>query len=287
MKHLIYILICAITLWALACCSNDEPDFPVDNKWENHTPLNKNDSIAITALLKNLKAEESWELPESIDIHDYRNWKTFSKVNFHTIKDEINNEIRVTGIFIPNYCRLPLYFQLPKEISMMDSLKMFSIISYIGPICQIQKEIFDCPLEYLELSGATFWGSIPPEIKKLSGTLKELRIYDTQITEIPEEIATLQNLTIPARLTSNKLSGKVPLFFRELPYGANLDDNNFTEMDWRFFTEDIGVVPSLRENLMCGKIPEDLFGTKRFSANKYKIFNQKGSLGWINEDDAY
>lgn len=256
MKQLLYILISIITLCAFVCCSDkDELEVPggtTDNKWENHIPLNKNDSIAISVLFKNLEIEDTWALENSIDVYDYHNWDSTNFTFYMKIltkHDEVNNEMRIYGISVYPTCVIPFHFQIPKEISLMDSLTLFSIVGQnANADVQIPKEIFDCPLEYFEISGKIFSGSIPTEIKKVSSTLKELRIYYTYISGFPEELAGLQNLTKPALFTNNNIAGKVPLFFRELPYGAILDDNNYSEMDWRYFTEDIGVVPYIRNN---------------------------------------
>lgn len=81
-------------------------------------------------------------------------------------------------------------------------------------------------------------------------------------------------------LFSNKFTGKVPLYLRDID--INLSDNLFTEIDWDFFREDTGYVPELSDNQLSGLIPEDVLDTERWKRWKLKLGNQKQGYGFNN-----
>lgn len=55
-------------------------------------------------------------------------------------------------------------------------------------------------------------------------------------------------------------------------------------MDWRYFTEDVGYVPMLRQNCLSGDIPKEVLETERFKKFRWNLIDQQGNFGY---DDKY
>lgn len=275
MKKILTLL--SACLLVCACNNNDEPAGPAE-------PLmNKQDSLAIVAFYHSMKCAE-WKGGFHWDLKDTDTWGGLT-VEY----DAEKNEYRVVRIEVPeaeDY--LPDGYSLPAELGNLTKLRDLIVWGDSRMIGEIPKEIFNCPLECLYISAKGdneeqkgLSGSIPKEIGKVAGTLKWLQIANTNIGgEIPEEIGLLQGLRTTLYLQDNEFTGKVPLVFRELPVGIYLAYNDFTEMDWRYFTEDIGNVPILDENCLSGEIPEEVLATERWKKLCYRVQYQREGYGY-------
>ena len=277
MKKILTLL--SACLLFFACNNNDEPAGPAE-------PLmNKQDSLAIVAFYHSMKCAE-WKGGFHWDLKDTDTWGGLT-VEY----DAEKNEYRVVKIEVPvaeEY--LPEGYSLPAELGDLTALRELYVWGDHRMAGGIPPEIFNCPLEVLWLVGRYgksdpypkgFNGTIPKEIGKVGKTLKWLCISNTNIGgDIPEEITALQNLEGYADLSSNEFTGKVPLCLRELPHGAYLGFNNYTEMDWRYFTEDIGVIPEMWMNCLSGTIPDEVLNTQRWEDYNLKIYNQRDGYGY-------
>lgn len=271
MKKLFYLLL----LGLLVGCSND--DEPVVPSGPARPPINKQDSLAIVAYYHAMKCAE-WKEPFHWDITDYETWGTIVGT-----LDKEKNEYRVTEIYVSDPSYLPAGYSLPPELGTLSCLKSVIIWGDERAAGEIPKEIFNCPLRYLCIIGKGFSGTIPKEIGKVSETLEWLEISNTSIGgEIPDEIGSLHKLDAQLLLVDNNFSGKVPLCFRDLKVVTNLLSNNFTEMDWRYFTEDIGYVPHLPNNRLSGKIPSEVLETERWERYKHELGPQQQGYGFDN-----
>lgn len=271
MKKLFYLLL----LGLLVGCSND--DEPVVPSGPARPPINKQDSLAIVAYYHAMKCAE-WKEPFHWDITDYETWGTIVGT-----LDKEKNEYRVTEIYVSDPSYLPAGYSLPPELGTLSYLESVIIFGDERAVGGIPKEVFNCPLRYLCIIGKGFSGTIPKEIGKVSETLEWLEISNTSIGgEIPDEIGSLHKLDAQLLLVDNNFSGKVPLCFRDLKVVTNLLSNNFTEMDWRYFTEDIGYVPHLPNNRLSGKIPSEVLETERWERYKHELGPQQQGYGFDN-----
>ena len=277
MKRLLYLF--SVCLLLVACSKDDVPG----DEGSARPRMNVQDSLAIVAFYHSMKCGE-WKEPYHWDLKDYTTWGGIT-VTF----DPEMNELRVTEIqtpFAEDY--LPDGYSLPAELGNLSWLRYLVVFGDSRAQGGIPPEIFNCPLEYLHIEGKAngeirkgFYGTIPKEIGKVAETLKWLIIQNTNIGgEIPEEIGALHKLSGGSNLSANEFRGKVPLCFRELPTGIWLTDNYFTEMDWRYFTEDIGYVPELGGNCLSGEIPEEVFATERWKKYRRRIESQRSGYGY-------
>lgn len=280
MRFLLYLLTACFLL--TAC---DKEDAPVNIDNEPARPrMNIQDSLAIVAFYHSMKCAE-WKEPFHWDLTDYTTWGGITAA-----LDPETNEYRVTEIETPFDSKyyLPAGYSLPAELGNLTCLRYLIVWGDSRAQGGIPPEIFNCPLEYLHIEGRAngeknkgFYGTIPKEIGKAGDTMKWMFIVNTNIGgEIPDEIASLQHLRAPLYLYGNEFTGKVPLYFREVPTGTWLSDNYFTEMDWRYFTEDIGYVPELDNNCLFGEIPEEVLITERWKKNCSKLDSQRTGYGY-------
>lgn len=235
--------------------------------------FNRQDSLVAVACYESFKIGGStayhW------DLEDCDTWGGLT-----VALDTAKNEYRIVQIII-DASHLPDGYRIPSELGKLPYLRYLAIYGDDRASGGIPKEIFDCPLEVLGIFGKGFGGTIPKEIGKVGNTLQWLTIQQTSIGgEIPEEMAALQNLQGPPILVGNRFAGKVPLCLRELPHAANLSYNEFTEMEWRYYTEDIGYVPILRNNNLSGEIPEEVLIAERWKQYKLQVANQNSGYGY-------
>lgn len=257
-------------------CSNDDSPIP---SGPPRPIMNVQDSLAIVAYYHSMKCAE-WKEPYCWDLTDIHTWGSIE-----IALDAEKNEYRVTGIWVGDPVYLPYGYQIPPELGNLPYLESVVIFGDERASGGIPKELFNCPLKTLYILGKGFTGTIPKEIGKVGNTLEWLKISGTSIGgTIPDEIAELQHLQGPALLYSNRFSGKVPLCLRYLPNSANLSFNEYTEMDWRYFTEDIGWVPELLENCLSGVVPDEVLSTERWRKYCINLYNQKEGYGY---DEKY
>lgn len=254
---------------------------------ERRPTINKQDSLAMVAFYHSMKCAE-WKGGFHWDLKDYTTWGGVTGV----LNTE-SNEYRITEICVPEAkTYLPDGYSLPAELGNLTELRVLVVYGDQRAMGGIPPELFNCPLESLFISGRSqgdeskgFTGTIPKEIEKVGNTLVYLSINNTGISgEIPEEITALQKLEYPIRFYSNEFTGRVPLHLRELRYAVDLDHNKFTEMDWTFYLEDIGFVPSLKYNQLSGDIPEEVLSSERWKTYYVSVTNQKEGYGY---DEKY
>ena len=252
-----------------------------DTEWPSgpaRPRMNVQDSLVMVAFYHSMKCAE-WKPGFHWDLKDYTTWG-----GVEAALDEINNEYRIIKITVPNASTyLPDGYQLPKELGNLKYLNTLIVYGDERAKGGIPPELFNCPLETLIIQGGNsfsgpkgFTGSIPKEIGKVANTLKHLHIIATNIGgEIPEEVGMLKALTSSPFLHANHFTGKVPLCFRYLSYNSNLSRNYFTEMDWRYFTEDVGYVPVLEQNCLSGEVPLDVLNSDRWKRYGHNLQNQR------------
>lgn len=268
MKRIFYLLLLGV-LWG---CSNDDTPVP---SGPARPAMNKQDSLAIVAYYHSMKCAE-WKEPYHWDIKDYTTWG-----GIEGALDVEKNEYRVIRVIVPIPQLLPDGYSLPPELGNLTMLRVLRVFGDERASGGIPKEIFNCPLEELQIVGKGFTGTIPKEIGKVKETLQWLKIAGTSIGgEIPEEITALQKVEGMVMLDDNNFEGKVPLFLRELPCPTLLSYNYFTEMDWRYFTEDIGHIPFLEFNCLSGEIPDEVLATERWKDYYLHINVQKKGYGY-------
>ncbi len=244
--------------------------------------MNKQDSLAIVAFYHSMKCAE-WKEPYHWDIKDYTTWG-----GIEVALDVSKNEYRVIRVIVPIPQLLPDGYSLPPELGNLPLLRSLRVNGDERASGGIPKEIFNCPLEDLAIVGKGFTGTIPKEIGKVGNTLKWLFVFGTSIGgEIPEEITQLQHIEGMVDLSDNNFTGKVPLYLRELPYVTQLAYNYFTEMDWRYFTEDIGFIPGLHYNCLSGEIPPEVFETDRWRTYHANLTAQRKGYGYGKIMDDY
>ena len=275
MKKTLLFLSMFAWLWVGMACSGDD-DLPEVPKGPARPTMNVQDSLVMVAYYHSMKCAE-WKEPYHWDITDYTTWGDVTAA-----LDTEKNEYRIVKIRVGDPKYLPAGYSLPAELGNLPYLTWLEISGDERAKGGIPKEIFNCPLELLYITGKGFSGEIPKEIGNVAETMKWLYIIDTSLNKLPEEVGLLSNLGIPAWLYNNKFSGTPPLSVRDLPHGAQLDDNYFTEMDWRFFTEEKGIVPSLNFNCLSGDIPEEVFATNNWETYRLNIPYQRDGYGFSN-----
>ena len=280
MKKGILFLSMIAWLWVGMACSSDE-EVPEISKEPARPTMNVQDSLVMVAYYHSMKCAE-WKEPYHWDITDYTTWGDVTAA-----LDTEKNEYRIVKIRVSDPSYLPAGYALPPELGNLPYLTWLEVTGDERATGGIPKEIFNCPLELLYITGKGFGGEIPKEIGKVADTMKWLYITGTSSNKIPEELKLLQNLGMRAHLGGNEFTGTPPLFLRELPYGANLWYNYYTEMDWRFFTEEKGVVPEFDYNWLSGDIPEELLTTKNWEIYGMRIRNQRDGYSFNNFPDGF
>lgn len=278
MKNILYLF--SLLLLCIAC-SDSDGEMPVGPA---RPTMNVRDSLAMVAFYHSMKCAE-WKGGFHWDLKDYETWGGVTAV-----LDKEKNEYHITEIEVPMAeTYLPDGYRLPAELGKLSELRSLIVWGDGRAVGGIPPELFNCPLEVLYIVGKAngetrkgFVGIIPKEIGKVTGTLKHLTIANTNIGgEIPEEIGALQQLETSIYLYGNEFNGKVPLYFRYLSVGICLWDNKFTEMDWRYFTEDIGYVPELKDNCLTGTVPEEVLSTERWKYWKHNLEPQRRGSGLV------
>lgn len=282
-KRLFFAGLALLTTSFFVSCSNDDED------WQPSTPprptMNVEDSLAIVAYYHSMKCAE-WKGEFHWDLTDYETWG-----GIQGTLDPEKNEYRITRIETPwAPLFLPDGYSLPPELGNLTRLEELVVWGDNRAEGGIPPEIFNCPLRLLYVVDVNqnhggFSGTLSSDIGKLANTLQQLTISGTSIGgEIPEEVGSLQNLVVRAMLDGNNFTGKVPLSLRDLPYGAFVENNYLTELDWRFYTEDIGIIPSMRFNHLSGEIPDEVVKSDRWGIGCVNIYNQAEGYGF---DEKY
>ncbi len=275
MKKTLLFLSMFAWLWVGMACSGDD-DLPEVPKGPARPTMNVQDSLVMVAYYHSMKCAE-WKEPYHWDITDYTTWGDVTAA-----LDTEKNEYRIVKIRVGDPKYLPAGYSLPAELGNLPYLTWLEISGDERAKGGIPKEIFNCPLELLYISGKGFSGEIPKEIGNVAETMKWLYITGTSFNKLPEEIGLLQNLGRQAYLVGNEFTGTPPLSLRNLPDFANLSYNKYTEMDWRFYTDGIGHIPNFDFNCLSGEIPEEVFETEYWNLYKIQVRNQRDGYGLSN-----
>lgn len=146
-----------------AACSNDAPDTPPAEP--PRPTMNVQDSLAIVAFYHAMKCGE-WKEPFHWDLTDYETWGGI------TVElDTARNEYRVTEIKVPNAEEyLPGDYYLPPELGNLTRLRSLIVYGDSRMVGEIPKELFDCPLDTLLITGKNDTRTLPEKIWNYSFT---------------------------------------------------------------------------------------------------------------------
>lgn len=264
-------LVCLISflLIILSACHDDPEPVPVE---QGPFTLNKGDSLALVAM----KAC-------GFDIGSYF---SMDEDNFYYIPcvflepDSVARELRVVGIYSTSSYLLRGF---PKEMANLTKLRKvdIDIKNTIDVRLFKNTEIFSCPLNYLRILGReqkppierTVRENLPDEISNVISNLDFLCIAGTSIGgPLPKSFDSIKP-GCRLDLSGNCFTGKIPLSLRNCGF-VYLHLNLFTEIDWRFYTEDIGCVPWMRANYMTNDVPPEVLNTKRWEWYHENYFPQ-------------
>lgn len=253
-------LVCLISflLIILSACHDDPEPVPVE---QGPFTLNEGDSLALVAMMDC-----------GFDIGSY---SSMDKIKFyynHCVfvePDSVARELRVVGIYSKSSYLLRGF---PKEMANLTKLRKVDIdVNTIDVRLFRNTEIFSCPLNFLRILAQeqkspierTVRENLPDEISNVISNLDYLFIVGTSIGgPLPKAFDSLKPGCI-LDLSWNCFTGKIPLSARNCSY-VSFQSNLFTEMDWRFYTEDVGCVPRMRSNYMTNDVPSEVLNTKRW-----------------------
>ena len=296
-KNLFLFLSIFAWLWITAACSNDseqpliEPNEPV--KYFN---MHEKDSLALMTSLYSLLLEpvelnkfmdSEWEYIGS-DGYKYHQYY-YQGIVFNTLWDTEENIYRLWRVAIDSPELLPSGYSLSPALGNLERLTKLEIKGDERATSEIPKEIFNCPLIRLHISGKGFTGVIPKEIANVANTLCELEITGTSISILPEEIGTVQKVIAP-NLSYNEFRGTPPLSLRNFLNSAWCFLNFFDNMDWRMFTEFPGYgvdpvirsIPLLHDNCLSGEIPKEVLDSKNWFIYKDCLGKQQAGYEFNN-----
>ena len=134
-----------------------------------------------------------------------------------------------------------------------------------GPL---PESIYNCPISIIGIVNCPrFEDKLSPKIAQWKNTLVELTINQTSFYgEVPKEIGECQLLEYLS-LNSNKFSGIIPAEIVKIPCGTIfLHHNEFTGIDWRIYTENIGYGDlQCAFNNFTGEIPQEVLESERWN----------------------
>lgn len=252
-----------------------------DGKDENYSQsnlptINIVDSLVMVDFYNNMKGEE-WL--DSWDLHDPTTWH-----NIKFIYDETTKLKYVYGIYINRfYCIEGSRF--PETLGNLKYLAEFCIMEGPGIVGKIPESLYDCPLVYLYIQySPTIEGPLSRNVGKLGATLEQLAITNCPsfLSEIPAELGQCSKARYIC-LGWSGFYGKIPIELNQLIIHPMLIHNHLTEIDWRFFTEDIGYVPEAGFNDFTGEIPEEVLKTERWKKyGNLAVFPPNEGYGFSN-----
>ena len=250
MKYYLNLFLALVFALALSSCGNDAEPFIADQP-----PVNPEDSVIMMELYSTFRIQEAGN-PNYVWIARHPDfWKG---IEFEY--DETTGYRYVCGITMygdPDH--------IPSSIGKLSHLRQLNLDGIPNSEVLIPKEIFNCPLESLTLYGKTEWRmddqsqelvTLPAEIGKVKDTLKSIRIYQTALSELPQEFSQLVNLEC-CFLGMNRLRGKVPDYFGDFKCDVTLSYNNFTEYNWDLLPQGKNI-PMCHDNNICNPVPEEI-----------------------------
>ena len=154
MKKILLFLSLFAWLWMGIACSSDE-EVPKVPKGPTRPTMNVEDSLVMVAYYHSMKCAE-WKEPYHWDITDYTTWGDVTAA-----LDTAKNEYRIVKIRVGDPSYLPAGYSLPPELGNLPYLAWLEISGDERATGGIPKEIFNCPLELLYISGRGFGGESP------------------------------------------------------------------------------------------------------------------------------
>lgn len=276
MKKLFFIF--GLFMMFLTSCG-DESDF--GETPFSQMPLNQEDSLAMVKIYKEMGCE-SWSDKNKIDLKSRDKWPG-CKLEYN----EESQEFRVIGIYFCLQAYFPEYkepvYNISNEISKLTALESVCFFSDGSVKTANISALANCPiLKRLDLLYGEVTEKDLEELPKLSGTLTELTMVKSGLSgslDWTQEFANLELLN----LSSNNYEGKVPGIFKYSNCGVELSGNNFTEMDWSYFTdENVKNIPFLRENRLHGVIPQEVLVSPNWQSLRSVIANQQEGYSFTN-----
>lgn len=247
-----FILIMLSVSFIISCSNDKEESIP-----SSPPSINIADSLAIVDYYHSMKGGE-WL--DSWDLRDPTTWN-----NVKMAYDESTGLKYVYGIHINRYYCVE-GSRLPETIGNFKHLSELVIMEGPGIVGKIPESLYDCPLVYLYIQHSpTIEGPLSSGIGKLGTTLQHLCITDCPsfISELPAELGKCNKARYIC-LGWSGFYGKIPIELNQLIIHPMLSHNHFTEIDWRFFTEDIGYIPHASYNDFSGEIPEIVLNSTRW-----------------------
>ena len=269
-KQIFVWLLSALTLMT-ACTDDDRP--------MNAPTVDPVDSLVIADIYFHMYMSQ-W----------YNHWKLTQPTTWRGVDLEYNEEkkwYQVVGIHLSKSSVRIDGMRLPESLGNLKYLRVFDMNYVSGLGGDLPASLFDCPLEELTLICTELTNVLTSDIGKLKNTLRRLTICNyTSETEIPAELYSCDKLEY-IRICNHRFGGKVPFEFSKFTHlhegQLDLSDNDFTEMDWRYFTEDVPAVPILQFNNFKGEIPEEVLDSEKWEKYGDDVFRPFGNgFGFSN-----
>lgn len=265
-------LVSALLLFLMVSCDEKDHEMPPPT-------VCPTDSLALVDFYQSMKGDQ-WHPDVQWNLADPLTWG-----NVKFAYDE--NGLKVaTEIWInENYCAEGS--KLSETIGQLKHLQMLNIESASHLVGKIPESFYDCPIKYFMIKYAPkLEGPLSANIGKLKNTLRYLLITNCSRFEstIPPELGECINLYYVC-LGWNSFYGKVPIELRNLKIAPMLFYNRLTEVDWRYFTEDIGcpLPPDMKGNNFSGEVPEKVLAADKWKEHShYAFFPINDGYGFSN-----
>lgn len=248
-------------------CTN-ETNIPSNNS----PKLNVNDSLTMVSFYKSTKGD-LWSNIKW-DLKDVQTWGGVTLM-LHPDKNEyFVREISISDEVFPEGATLP------SDIGNLKYLNVFMVGGFnLGG--NIPESLFDLPLKYLVIGGQKIEGEFPKGIKKIAKTLEYLCIINTKLHgELPAELYECTNLKYPLDLSNNEFTGNISIKIKPLQNKIFLQRNNFTSIDWDFFTTPKDNLPVCSGNRLSGVVPTWVLTTDTWKSYESSLSIQQAGFGF-------
>lgn len=240
MKKIYYLLAAVL----LASCANDEPEVPAVPAEPQVPVLNTGDSTALADIVVEMRGENGAldELP------------TECKVKIEL--DRENNEYRVSELELYGFESM----RLPASIGGMSKLTKL-VVDGGSLYGAFPTTFYECPVETLIVSnmkGDPMLGTtlmVPANLARFQSTMRRMEFRNCEFSgPIPQAVLeayadafllqgmTFENCGLSGMITADY--GKI----REL----NIEQNNFSSIDWEIFVDESYNVPYMNGNCLPG-----------------------------------
>lgn len=271
-----WIYILGAIILSTSCQNNSEEPIPISQA----PMICPSDSLVMVDYYHSMKGDE-WERP----------WDLTNPKTWHGITGMWNDEKQYYEIYridITNDICGRNGAKLPESIGNLKKLTHLIISDCNGLTGSIPESLYDCPLETLEISFCPgFFGPLSPKIGNLNNTLKYLYIAANKnfSSKLPKELGKCTKL-LCINLGANKLYGKIPIELKNCKRQLILDDNLFSEIDWKWFTdEDVLIIPSMKKNNFTGEVPIKVLENKRWEKDRFHFYPFNKGYGFSNVED--